>query len=279
MRCTTLPLSSGYSTVMFMGASGDGMFVTEFAFLCHTIKNPTIKLSDHSFYLSFRFWIVSSILYHMLTDLFNNPIGVLFWLLALAIAITIHEFAHALAADRLGDPTPRVQGRLTLNPLAHLDPIGTLMLLFVRFGWGKPVVFDPFNLRNPRRDAAIISLAGPVSNLLLAGILSLILRLLPATPASIILYAVFQPIIVLNVVLAVFNFVPVHPLDGFKIVGGMLPREYARQWYELESYGMIFLLFLIFPIFGSSPIHQFISPIINFFLSLLLPGPTSVGAV
>src|SRR5688572_2528428 len=114
----------------------------------------------------------------MLGDLFNNPLSFFLWLVALTIAITIHEFAHAYTADRLGDPTPRLQGRLTLNPLAHLDPMGTLMMLLVRFGWGKPVQFDPFNLRNPRRDGAIISLAGPVSNFLLATLCSILLHIL-----------------------------------------------------------------------------------------------------
>src|SRR3990167_7825701 len=111
-----------------------------------------------------------------MTDLINNPIGFLYWIAALIVAITIHEFAHALAAERLGDPTPRLMGRLTLNPLAHLDPLGTLMLLVARFGWGKPVVFDPFNMRHPRRDAAIISLSGPLSNLILAFVCAVLLR-------------------------------------------------------------------------------------------------------
>jgi len=99
---------------------------------------------------------------------FSNPLLLILWLAALIIAVTIHEFAHAFAADRLGDPTPKLMGRLTLNPLAHLDVLGTLMLLIARFGWGKPVQFDPFNLRHPRRDSAIISLSGPVANFLLA---------------------------------------------------------------------------------------------------------------
>src|SRR3990167_2370413 len=103
----------------------------------------------------------------------------LYFLFGLIIAITIQEFAHAFLADRLGDPTPRAQGRLTLNPLAHLDPVGTLMLLIFRFGWGKPVIFDPYNLAHPRRDAGLISLAGPVSNIILAIGLSLILRFIP----------------------------------------------------------------------------------------------------
>lgn len=210
--------------------------------------------------------------------IFNtNPISLVFLLVSLLIAITVHEFSHALLADRLGDPTPRLQGRLTLNPLAHLDPIGTILLLIARFGWGKPVVFDPYNLKNPRRDAAIISLAGPVSNILTATVLSGFLRIIlavhPAGTAAYLGVALLQSVIVMNVVLGVFNLVPVHPLDGFKIVGGILPEDYARQWYELEPYGMLFLIFLIFPFFGNAaPISQFISPVINFFLSLFLPG-------
>ncbi len=213
----------------------------------------------------------------MLGDLFNNPVSFVFWLVALVVAITIHEFSHALAAEHLGDPTPRLQGRLTLNPLAHLDPIGTIMLLLARFGWGKPVVFDPFNLRHPRRDAAIISLAGPISNILLATACAVLLRLvftyhLPLITIGPILVGLLEPIIVLNVVLAVFNLIPIHPLDGFKIVEGILPEEGAREWHQLEGYGMIFLIFLIFPIFGPvSPIRRIISPIINFILSILLP--------
>lgn len=209
------------------------------------------------------------ILYHMIGELTSNPVGFLFWVISLVIAITIHEFSHALAAERLGDPTPRLMGRLTLNPLAHLDPLGTIMLLIARFGWGKPVQFDPFNLRHPRRDSAIISLAGPVSNLILALICSIVLRVIISNG---ILVGLFQSLIVINVVLAVFNLVPIHPLDGFKIVGGILPEEYARQWAELERYGMIFLIFLILPIGGgASPISQLISPVINLLLNILLP--------
>lgn len=219
----------------------------------------------------------------MFDQLFNDPLGFLFWIIALIVAISVHEFSHALAADRLGDPTPRLAGRLTLNPLAHLDPLGTIMLLLVRFGWGKPVVFDPFNLRHPRRDAAIISLAGPVANLIVAALASILLNVLFSYRLALMgaqgtgvalftLIAILQPIIVLNVILAVFNLVPIHPLDGFKIVGGILPKQYAQQWSELEPYGILFLLFLIFPIFGRvSPISQIISPIVAAMLSILIP--------
>lgn len=212
----------------------------------------------------------------MLTDFFNNPIAFLFYFAALILAIGFHEFAHAFVADRLGDPTPRLQGRLTLNPFAHLDPIGTILMLLVRFGWGKPVQFDPFNLRHPKRDAALISLAGPASNILVATVCSLILRFLVFGPISLgmvgdILVTFLTQMIAVNVVLAIFNLIPIHPLDGFKIVGGLLPDDQARQWYELEQYGFIFLIFLLLPIFGGSPIHTIMAPPINFLLRILLP--------
>jgi len=206
--------------------------------------------------------------------------------LAIVVAITVHEFAHAFLADRLGDPTPRLQGRLTLNPLAHLDPIGTLLLLLVRFGWGKPVQFDPFNLRNPRRDAALISIAGPISNLLLATAASIALRVLLGLQFSVIahttemvgiaaaiLVAFLNSLIYMNVILALFNLIPIHPLDGFKIVGGFLNHNQAREWYSLERYGFIFLILLIFPLFGNTaPITYILSPALKIILSILLPG-------
>ncbi len=213
-----------------------------------------------------------------------NPLEFIFSLVALLLAIDIHEFSHAWAADRLGDPTPRTQGRLTLNPLAHLDPLGTILLVLIHFGWGKPVVFDPYNLRNPRRDGAIISLAGPISNILLAILCSVLIQvlfglrlpLLQNSMGGLFLssgIAFLQQLIVFNVVLAIFNLVPIHPLDGFKVVEGILPEEAAAQWHELERYGLIFLLFLLFPIFGGvAPIQRVILPIINFLLGILLPG-------
>jgi len=211
----------------------------------------------------------------MLEFLFTNPILFFIWAAALLVAITIHEFAHAFAADRLGDPTPRIQGRLTLNPLAHLDPVGTLMLLLVRIGWGKPVQFDPYNLANPKRDTAIISFAGPLSNLLLASLLAIVLRFVtnPFSPAY-SLANIIPPFIFLNVVLAIFNLVPIHPLDGGKILVGLLPREDAhRVDLFLRRYGIFILLLMIFPIFGPvSPVSMLISPIINFILGILMPG-------
>ncbi|MBI4130176.1 site-2 protease family protein [Candidatus Roizmanbacteria bacterium] len=204
----------------------------------------------------------------MFTYLFTNPAIFFLWFAALIVAITIHEFAHAYVADRLGDPTPRLMGRVTLNPIAHLDPIGTLAILLFRFGWGKPVQFNPHNLNNPRRDAAIISLAGPASNMILSLILSLVTRL-PATPPIVAL--LLEQIITLNVILALFNLIPIHPLDGFKIVTGVLPYEYARVWESWEPYGTYILLFAILPItpFGSL-ISLVLQPPLDIILTLLI---------
>jgi Zn-dependent protease len=211
----------------------------------------------------------------MINLLFTDPAGFFVRAIALLLAITVHEFAHAWTAVRLGDPTPRLQRRLTLNPLAHLDPLGTLMLLFVNFGWGKPVQFDPYNLEKPRRDAALISLAGPFANLITAGILSLALHLsqYPFSPFA-FLQNIFIPFIFLNVILAVFNLVPIHPLDGGKILVGILPREDAHKVDQfLSQYGIFLLFVLIFPIFsGESPIFYVLSPIINFLLSIYIPN-------
>lgn len=217
----------------------------------------------------------------MLLSHFNNLYEFLAIIIAFVFALTIHEFAHAWVSDRLGDPTARLLGRLTLNPKAHLDLIGSLMILFAPFGWAKPVPFDPFNLRNPRRDTALISFAGPAANLLSAGITALLIRLLVLLPLSPALWFL-TPIltfltttcvmfIILNVNLAVFNLIPIHPLDGFKIVEGILPERASRQWATLQSLGIILLLVLVFPLFGSSPVLQFISPIISAITSFLLP--------
>jgi Zn-dependent protease len=188
---------------------------------------------------------------------------------SLVISIAVHEFAHALAADKLGDPTPRIQGRLTLDPRAHLDPLGTLAILLTWFGWGKPVQFDPYNLKDPRRDAAVIGLAGPASNIILASILAIILRLLPY---SLLIFVIFSSIIRLNVILAIFNLIPIHPLDGGKILVGFLPRDLANEWNAiLSQYGFIILLFLIFPFAGTPPISYLLSPILNTVLGILIP--------
>jgi len=207
--------------------------------------------------------------------------SLLFGLIALIVALTVHEFAHAAVADYLGDPTARLEGRKTLNPLAHIDPIGTfllpLFLIFTRspvvFGWGKPVPFDDYNLKNPRRDAALISLAGPASNLILATFLSLLFRLLLIATDSSMIAGLIIPLVILNVGLGIFNLIPIHPLDGAKILLGLLSEESAWKMEALfRQFGSFLLIFLLFPIFGASPIMLVISPIINLILQILLPG-------
>ena len=172
------------------------------------------------------------------------------------MSITIHEFAHCWVTDKLGDPTPRARGRLTLDPRSHLDLLGTLMILFTRFGWGKPAPFDPYNLKNPVRDTAIIAVAGPISNLLVALILSLLLKL-GLFPVLWLQVAVFQ-IMAINIMLAIFNLVPVYPLDGSKILTALLPQQTALEYEEImRRYGTLVLILLIFPFNGVSPVPSF----------------------
>jgi len=193
--------------------------------------------------------------------------GIIALALALLIAITIHEFAHALAADKLGDPTPRSQGRLTLDPRAHLDLWGTLMIIFTHIGWGKPVEFDPYNLKNPQRDTAIISLAGPAANLLLATALALFIKILPVD----FFFPIAAIVIEINVMLAIFNLVPVHPLDGSKLLVAFLPKHTAYEYDKfMHRYGIFVLLALILPWGGISPVSQLIWPVINFIVNFLI---------
>lgn len=211
----------------------------------------------------------------MIGYLFSNPIELVIYLLAILVAISIHEFAHAWTADRLGDPTARSQGRLSLDPRVHLDALGMILLLIIGFGWGKPVPFDPFNLKNPRRDAALISIAGPVSNFILALLLSFFLRIiiLSGNPFLISLSSLlFIPLIQLNIILGVFNLLPIAPLDGFKVVGGLLSEEKAAEWYQLEKYGFLLLLLLIIPLGNSSMLDSIIRPVVSFFYTLLIPS-------
>lgn len=204
----------------------------------------------------------------MLQTLFTNPLLFLIWAVGLVLALSIHEYAHAKIADSLGDPTPRANGRVTLDPRAHLDPLGTLLILFVGFGWGKPVEFDPYNLRNPRRDAALIALAGPASNLLFAAILALLTRMLSVP----LLDSLAPFLILMNVSLAIFNLVPVFPLDGEKILQGFLPHDLAVEYRNsMRQYGTLILIMLLLPIAGgTSPISALISPAISFVSNLLL---------
>lgn len=170
---------------------------------------------------------------------------ILLLLPAILIGLTVHEYSHGLAADRLGDHTARNQGRLTLNPIAHIDPVGFLMLILFKFGWAKPVPVNPYNLRvNPARGMLLVALAGPVSNLLLA-LLSAFLLGTGLTQYNVYFHYIVLYSLQINVVLAIFNLIPVPPLDGSKILAGLLPGQ-SRFIYGMETYGTIILLLLMF---------------------------------
>lgn len=210
----------------------------------------------------------------LLSDPIGNLIPFLIIAGALVLSITVHEFAHAWTADKLGDPTPRYKDRVTLNPLAHLDPIGSIAILLVGFGWGKPVPFDPYNLKDPIKDAAKIAIAGPISNFLIAiafALFETINATLGLAPVGIVSIIV-QIVVSLNIMLAIFNLVPIHPLDGGKVLLAFLPKQTALEYdHFMHRYGTFLLLLMILPLTGSgSPIGQLIGPIISFLSRLIL---------
>ncbi len=198
------------------------------------------------------------------------------------LAVAIHEFAHALVASRRGDSTAKDQGRLTLNPFAHLDPMGTLFLLFAGVGWGRPVPINPSRLPNPKQDQLWISLAGPLSNILLATVWGIILWSLASVDLSVWL-GESAPLVVswalgtgilLNIALALFNLLPIFPLDGEKVVVGLLPDRWERRVVQFRNYGVIVLiLFLVGgPALGFSPFGWFADHVIDPFFRFLMPG-------
>jgi Zn-dependent protease len=175
--------------------------------------------------------------------------------IVLLIAFTIHELAHAVTADYLGDPTPRRMGRITLNPLKHLDPFGTIMLIIAGFGWAKPVMVNPMNMRgNPRTSMAIVAIAGPLSNLIMAGMAAIFFRLglvdlnslFLGNASSFSLANLLVQFLYINLALAFFNLIPVPPLDGSKILYAILPAELVYRLRPLEQYGFMILFAVVF---------------------------------
>ncbi len=197
-------------------------------------------------------------------------------IITLLIAFTLHELAHAVTAVQLGDDTPRRMGRLTLNPLAHLDPIGSLLLIFAGFGWAKPVQINPYNLRmNPHVGMAVVAAAGPISNFLMALIAAIPFRLgllspfassggpiLPS-PGGFLLDFIY-----INLLLMVFNLIPIAPLDGSKILAGFAPREWDGLLATLEQWGPFLLLALVF--LGQGLLGLILGPPIRFLMGAVV---------
>lgn len=202
----------------------------------------------------------------------QNPMELVALLLTLPgviIAITFHEFAHAFAADKLGDDTPRQQNRLNLNPLSHIDPIGLFMLMFVHFGWGKPVEINPTNFNRKRSmsaQEAIVALAGPVTNIIIAIILTIILFAISTfasefvlSQAGILVILALQMAISVNIGLGVFNLVPLPPLDGSKILLHFLPYN-AKEWF-INNKQIFYIIFIV--MWFTNLISYIIAPVIN----------------
>ena len=184
------------------------------------------------------------------------------------LSLTVHEYFHGWTANKLGDPTAKLRGRLTLNPIAHLDIFGTILMFLVGFGWAKPVPIDARNFKNPKKDTILVAIAGPLSNLAMAIVAGVLLRyLIPQVMAGEIrshnIYSIVTIILILvlvyGIALAVFNMIPIPPLDGSRVLYGILPNKYAYAYSRFEPYGIL-LLFALF-IFGGGIFHYLLYPV------------------
>lgn len=204
----------------------------------------------------------------LLNLLINDPLSFLLLALPLLYSIIIHELAHGWVASRMGDQTARLMGRLSLNPLRHLDPVGTVMLFLFGFGWAKPVPVNFHNLREPRKGMIMVSAAGIIANLILAFLAVFLQRLLAPTPSSVLetfLYYMAQ----INIILASFNLIPIPPLDGSNILMGFSPPRLQYALSRLEPYGFFILIGLLY-LGALNPLISLLRAIIMNIISLVL---------
>ena len=203
---------------------------------------------------------------------------------AALIAIMCHELTHGLFSYVQGDPTPKEQGRLSLNPAKHLDLFGTLCLIFLGFGWAKPVQVDPRYYKNPKWGMALVALGGPLANFVIAFLSGLILTLIefyvPYSDFSMILYNFFLYLIIINVGLGLFNLIPIPPLDGSKIIGAILPENSYHQYMKYQKYGMFFIIGLLvlldvlemmgYPSILNEALNVIVNFILNFWMKIFI---------
>lgn len=205
----------------------------------------------------------------MLASIGQSPLATIIGFLTLIVALTIHEFSHAFSAHLLGDDTAKKEGRMTLNPLAHLDFLGTLMLLLVHFGWGKPVPVNPANFKNRRLGNALTAIAGPASNFILAAAIGIILRFIPQNWTW--AWLILSILVFYNLLLLLFNIIPIPPLDGSRILYLFLPSSIM---VELENYGAIILIAFLFVAYtGAIPVFEWLSYATGYLFTLFVGTP------